>query len=111
MEWVWATKDFQYDDEAVGYVKRGQIFELGGHRNDEPLLKHRLLALLDPQPKGEEPLEKFPRCGTCGNFFVEGWMRDRCGEHHEMTSVELKEERRERAHQRLDDLGLLPVGA
>ena len=93
--WVTANKDFIYDDK-VGQVLLGQIFELGGHRNDQGLIKNRLLAVLDPQPKSAKALEDMPSCGTCGRIFLEEWQRNRCGERHEMTAEDLLYERREK---------------
>lgn len=114
--WVVAGRDFRYDDGAVGEVKLGQVFQVQGHPNDALLVKHSLVALLDPQPK-KTVLEAMPACGTCGRRFLEAWQRDRCGQAHEMTAEERESERREAVHRRAETAlglpgeGMIQIGA
>lgn len=103
-EWVQALRDFGYESDVVGHVREGQVFRLGGHRNDNLLLKHRFFILLDPQPKSEAGAYKGKaHCGTCGRYFVEDWQRDRCGRMHELTEEERLEAARDSAKTRFED--------
>jgi len=98
--WVSATKDFTYDSQKVGHLRWGQILQLRGYRNDAGLVDHRLLIVMEPQPKSEAVVDKhFPKCGECGRNFINEQQRDRCGELHEMTAEERKMKRRELAHE------------
>ena len=101
MAYVVAGKDFVYD-ERVGQVKLGQVFKLGGHRNDGGLLRHRLVQAIDIS---EDEVAKLPRCGECGRQFREEWHRDRCGRSHEMKPTEILRERRRQAHERVFSVG------
>lgn len=109
--WVQATREFGYDEE-LGQVKRGQVFQLGGHRNDAGLIRHALLQVLDPPPKAAD-VKKFPSCGECGRVFINEHLRDLCGESHEEPSEEAVLDRRAKVHDRvLQDLEerVFPVG-
>ena len=103
-EWVQALRDFGYESDVIGHVREGQVFKIGGHRNDNLLLKHRFFILLDPQPKSEAGAYKGKaHCGTCGRYFVEDWQRDRCGRMHELTEEERLETARDSAKTRFED--------
>ena len=103
-EWVQALRDFGYESAVIGHVREGQVFKIGGHRNDNLLLKHRFFILLDPQPKSEAGAYKGKaHCGTCGRYFVEDWQRDRCGRMHELTEEERLEAARDSAKTRFED--------
>lgn len=106
--WVQANKDFRYS-EAVGDVKLGQVFQLGGHINDAGLIRHSLVTALDPQPTAAQR-KKLPTCGTCGRAFVAEWQRDRCGLSHEVDSAEVVLDRRHRVHDRLVEERVFSVG-
>lgn len=106
--WVRANKDFRYD-EAVGEVKLGQVFQLGGHINDAGLLRHSLVAPLDPQPSAAQR-KRLPACGTCGRVFAEMWHRDRCGLAHEAASTDVVADRRHRVHNRIVEERVIQVG-
>jgi len=88
--YVRATRDFTYTEDLK--VKDGQVFQLRGLMNDGLLLKHGIVAAIDPQPDSEA-LKKFPRCGECGARFSEVWQRERCGRSHELTEEESLTER------------------
>lgn len=96
---VVAAQDFQYT-ETVN-VRQGQVFPLFDMRNDQLLIKHRLVFLLDPQPK-PAAMEAMPVCGECGRVFVEEWQRDRCGRQHETPEAERIREAHARANERID---------
>ena len=96
--WVQANRDFGYDDKIT--AKRGQVFQLGGHRNDGKLLGFSFISVLDPPPT-KTALDKLPSCGTCGRIFVDEMTRDLCGEAHELSPDEVAEERRFKAHERV----------
>jgi hypothetical protein len=112
--WAIAGRDFRYDDGAIGEVKLGQVFQIQGHPNDALLVKHALLALLEPQPK-KGALDAMPVCGTCGRRFLEEWQRDRCGQAHEMSADDREAERRASVHRRAEEAiglpGMIQVGA
>ena len=98
--WVFATKDYTYDEDRVGHVRFGQIFQLKGYINDAGLVDHRLAMVLDPQPRDESVVEAhFPRCGECGRIFMEEPQRNRCGSKHELSADEREKKRREAAHE------------
>ena len=98
--WVQATKDYTYSANKVGHVRKGQLFQLGGFRNDASLVDHRLAIVVEPQPKNEAVVDKhYPKCGNCGRYFSTEPFRDRCGELHEMSSDERKAKKREAAHE------------
>jgi len=104
---VVAASDFQYDEELG--VRQGQVFQLAGHRNDQLLIKHRLVFLLDPQPK-KANLETMPVCGECGRVFTEDWQRDRCGQMHEIPDAARLREAHERARSTVAER-VIQVGA
>ncbi len=89
--YVAASRDFTYTAELV--VKRGQVFQLGGHKNDALLLRHRHVSLLDPQPKAAA-LKAMPTCGECGRVFMEEYLRAQCGASHEETDTDALAARR-----------------
>jgi len=105
-EWVHALRDFGYDDD-LGKVHLGQVFQLRGHINDDALVRHRFVAVIENVPKSkaklQEWLDSLSRCGECGAYYLEDWQRDRCGEDHELTPAERDAQRRERAHDRFED--------
>ena len=112
--WVTAGRDFRYDDGEIGEVVLGQVFQVQGHPNDALLVKHSLLALLEPQPK-KGALDAMPVCGTCGRRFLLEWQRDRCGQAHGMSAEDREAERRASVHRRVEDAmglsGMIQVGA
>jgi hypothetical protein len=103
-QYVVASKDFHYDEGAVGKVKLGQVFQLQGHINDGSLLRHQLVISLDPQPD-RKAFEKLPQCGECGRRFAEEWQRDRCGASHEMSVAEVERDNRLRVQRRVVQMG------
>jgi hypothetical protein len=104
-DYVQALRDFRYDDQ-VGEVHTGQVFQLGGHINDDGLLRHRFLAPIEDVPttkaKREAWLASLPTCGECGAMFLQEWQRDRCGEAHGLSAEERERQARERAHDRYE---------
>jgi len=108
--YVVANRDFIYTPKLR--VRRGQVFALGGHRNDALLIKHRHVALLDPQPTAAK-LKALPTCSECGRQFVEMHWRERCGAMDEMSNTERLRLRREQAAKRIDRLPprMITVGA
>ena len=105
--YVVANRDFTYTAELQ--VRRGQVFALGGHRNDALLIKHRHVALLDPQPTAAK-VKQFPTCGECGRQFVSEHWRERCGELDTLPAEERRRARRRDAAQR-NDRRVVTVGA
>jgi predicted RNA-binding Zn-ribbon protein involved in translation (DUF1610 family) len=69
---VQALFEFGYD-ERLGQVCRGQVFELGGHTNDERLVTLRYVA---PVKKGVALSE----CGECGRLFIDDAARTAHGD-------------------------------
>ncbi len=110
--YVIASRDFTYTTELI--VKRGQVFQLGDHKNDPLLLKHRHVSLLDPQPKASA-VRAMPTCGECGRIFVEEFLRDQCGMSHEEGGDEFLTARRvaatDRAEAAKDKDRIFTVGA
>ena len=99
--YVVANRDFIYTTDLP--VKRGQVFVLADAPNDALLLKHRHVTLLDPQPKAAS-LAKMPVCGECGRIFLEEHWRNRCGRLHELSSAEVRQQRRADAQGRVDEV-------
>lgn len=96
---VIAAQDFQYTETLN--VRQGQVFPLFDMRNDQLLIKHRLVFLLDPQPKAAD-MDAMPTCGACGRVFVEEWQRDRCGRLHEMSDAERTRQAHAQANEKID---------
>lgn len=67
-----ALFEFAYDSR-LGQLSRGQVIELGGHTNDERLVR---LRYLDPVPKGVDLFE----CGECGRLFISDAARSAHGD-------------------------------
>jgi len=99
---VVASREFQYDEGAVGRVKRQQIFRMQGHPNDQRLLEYRHMTLLDPQP---ENLAGYPQCPVCGRRFTQPLFREQCAASHEMSEAEVIAARHEQAADRLARAG------
>jgi len=106
--WVSANKDFGYDVDT-GDVKLGQVFRLAGHVNDAGLIRHSLVAPLDPQPTAAKR-KKLPTCGECGRVFLLAWQRERCGQAHELSAEDMADDRRMRVHDRMLDERVVSVG-
>ncbi len=97
--WVRANRDFHYDEEKIGHVKRGQVFQLAGHVNDAQLVDHNFLALIVPKPT-KKKVEGLPTCGNCGRVFDDVVLRDICGQAHETPDEMLNQTRRRDASDR-----------
>lgn len=75
---VWARRPFGYAGQEL---VQGEIFELGGHANDELLLRFRYV---EEVPK----FKKFHEHGATGRRFIEaGWLAQ-FGRAHERASRE-----------------------
>lgn len=91
--YVVANRDFTYTDDLR--VRRGQVFRLGEHRNDEVLIKHGHVTVMEPQPKASA-VDRLPTCGLCGRQFTDENWRDRCGRMDE-NPADVVADRRRRA--------------
>lgn len=112
--WVMSSRDMGYDDPD-NPVRIGQVFQLGGHVNDEVMIKVGYLTLLNPQPKKKrKKLQRFIDslllCGACGRMFKFDDHRDRCGYQHEQDQEALLLEQKQQAADRTADrLGREPL--
>lgn len=105
--WVTATRDMGYDD-ADNPVKIGQVFQLGGHVNDEVMVKIGYLTLLKPQPKKRPKkfrkfMDSLHVCAGkhgCGRKFKYEDHRDRCGYKHLQDQAALLAEQEQAARER-----------
>ena len=103
--YVVANRDFTYTTNLV--ARRGQVFRLGGKRNDGRLIAHGHVQLLDPQPSAAD-VKKLPTCGECGRIFSASAWRDRCGRLHEQSETERRRARREEAWKRAEEVRRQP---
>lgn len=95
--YVQALRDFRYDDQ-VGQVRQGQVFRVGGHRNDQSLLRHRFMIVFDDNVGDLFEDNK-------GRKFATEWQKERAGREDERPAVEVIADRRAAVSDRVQLVG------